>query len=347
MSTLALFDLDGTLTHGDTMLAFIRHRLGAVKFMGMLFVAGSMDVLGKIGIVPADAGKKRLMRKAFTDAKVSDVAKDAERFAREEMPGMMRHGALERVRWHLLEGHRVIVVSASCGAWLRPWCEANGVELIATELETRDGHYTGALSTPNCKAEEKVRRLRETVDLRAYGSIHAYGDTPSDRSMLAVATDPYYKPFHVIFDDAPDEPETVDTQGHGALSSGSFKWVAGLVAVLAVVGAVLVRQAFKPITEVVAQGSYTRVLEAFPRHGDWPDGIRFLPGHRVKLEDPDGYVHYEGPWTWDAKSTSLRLATPAWDRRVLWVPGWGGPVLKVASPVGKDLFQTVTFKRVE
>ena len=43
----------------------------------------------------------------------------------------------------------------------------------------------------------------------------------------------------------------------------------------------------------------------------------------------------------------LRLDDPAWDRRVRWVHGWGGPVLEVASPVGKGLFQVLTFKRME
>lgn len=346
MSTLALFDLDGTLTYGDTMLAFIRYRLGALKFTGMLLVAGVLDALGKVGIVPADAGKKRLMRMAFAGASVSEVAKDAERFANEEMPGMLRVGALERVRWHLLEGHRVIVVSASCGAWLRPWCEAQGVELIATGLEQRDGRYTGGLSTPNCKGGEKVRRVKDALDLALYGQVYAYGDTAADKPMLALATDPCYKPFHVVEHGPADDAEAEGA----AVPNASVLSPLALLAVallLSAVGALAVHQALKPITPAVATGTFDRIREAFPRHGDWPDVIRFLPDQRVRLEDSDGTIRYDGTWRWSPASNSLRLDDPAWDRRVLWVPGWAGPQLKVASAVGKDLFQTVEFKKME
>ena len=124
----------------------------------------------------------------------------------------------------------------------------------------------------------------------------------------------------------------------------------GLVVVaigLALTAALLITQASKPITEVQAVGSFEYIPELFPRHGDWPALIRFLPGHQLSLEDRDGHTYFEGTWRWDDKLYALRVDEPHWDRRVLWVHGWRGPVLKVASPVGKDLFQTVTYKRVE
>ncbi|MBK8583678.1 MAG: HAD-IB family hydrolase [Flavobacteriales bacterium] len=347
MRTLALFDLDGTLTHGDTMLAFIRYRAGSLKYAWIMLQSGFLHVLGRIGLLPKGAGKRRLVRMAFAGASVAEVSREAEKFTQEKLPSMFRAGAVERVKWHMAEGHQTCIVTASCGPWVRHWCAAQGLELIATGMEEKAGIYTGELSTPNCKGEEKVHRLKETFDLREYASIHAYGDTPSDRPMLALATDPYYKPFNVQLSDADEDRDVDGANSAQPLPAWGFKAFAGLALALAAVGALLVHQAFKPITEAVAKGEFTRVREAFPRHGDWPDDIRFLPGHRVKLEDSDGTVRYEGPWQWVETETSLRLDDPAWDRRVLWVPGWGGPVLKVASPEGKDLFQTVTFKPLE
>ena len=347
MNALALFDLDGTLTHGDTMLAFIRYRAGTLKYAWIMLQSGLLHALGRIGLLPKDAGKKRLVHMAFAGASVAEVDREAEKFTREKLPDMFRTGAVERVQWHKAQGHRTCIVTASCAPWVKPWCTAQGLELIATGMEERAGTYTGELSTPNCKGEEKVRRVKEIFDLHTYEVIHAYGDTPSDRPMLALATDPYYKPFDIQPSDATDAVEVMGSPEAPHRSAAGFKLFVVLVPCLFMVGALLVHQAFKPITEVVAEGNHERILELFPRHGDWPDIIRFLPEHRVKLEDSDGLVHYEGPWTWDEKSTSLRLSDPAWDRRVLWVSGWGGPVLKVASPVGKDLFQTVTFKPLE
>jgi HAD superfamily hydrolase (TIGR01490 family) len=344
VSTLALFDLDGTLTRGDTMLAFIRARSGPWKYLWMLIPAAVVHALGRIRILPADAGKRRLMRAAFAGVATGDVVRDAERFAKDKMPVLIREGAMECLRWHVAEGHRTIIVSASCDVWLVPWCAAEALELIATGLEERGGRYTGELSTSNCNGEEKVRRLRKILDPARYEHIYAYGDTPSDRPMLALATNPRYKPFHQIDH---DRTEPLLAQEGAAKASIRPK---GLVAVafgLALVATLLIAKASKPITEAEATGNYEYVPEIFPRHGDWPDEIRFLPHHQVRLEDSDGTVRFEGPWHWDEKVHALRLDDPAWDRRVRWVHGWGGPVLEVASPVGKGLFQVLTFKRME
>ena len=347
MSTLALFDMDGTLTRDDTMLAFIRFRSGPWRYLRMLLPAGILHALGRIRVIPADAGKRRLMRAAFAGVATSDVLRDAERFAKDELPGLMREGALERLRWHVQEGHRTIIVTASSTAWLQPWLAAASLEVIATGLEVRNGRYTGELSTPNCKGEEKVRRLREILDPSLYERIYAYGDTPSDRPMLALSTDACYAPFQ----QQDNETNTWDDRqlGQEVTTMAPFRprFVIAVALGLAVVAAFTIAQALKPITEAQATGNYESVKELFPRHGDWPDVIKFLPDHHVRLENGDSAVLLQGPWQWDARLNALRLNDPDWDRRVLWVPGWGGPVLKVASPVGKDLFQTVTYKRVQ
>lgn len=347
MSTLALFDLDGTLTRGDTMLAFIRFRSGPWNYLRMLLPAGVVHALGRMGLLPPDAGKKRLMRAAFAGVAKGDVLRDAERFAKNGMPGLMREGAMERLRWHQGEGHRTIIVTASSNVWLDPWCAAEALEVVATGLEEKDGRYTGELSTPNCKGEEKVRRLRELLDPTNYERIYAYGDTPSDRPMLAMATDPLFKPFHRQDQDRREPSEQPLANGGGAKMPIGPKGLVAVALGLALTAALAITQALKPITEAQATGNYQYVPETFPRHGDWPDVIRFLPGHQLKLEDSDGTVYFEGIWRWDGALNALRLDDPAWDRRLHWVHGWGEPILKVATPVGKGTFQVVTFKRKE
>ena len=53
---------------------------------------------------------------------------------------------------------------------------------------------TGAFGSPNCRAAEKVVRLRAAFgpDLRVRA---AYGDTSGDTEMLAIAEEPYFKVF--------------------------------------------------------------------------------------------------------------------------------------------------------
>jgi phosphatidylglycerophosphatase C len=84
-----------------------------------------------------------------------------------------------------------VLVTASFGVYARPLGERLGVSrVVATELEVDgDGRLTGHLSGPNCRADEKVRRLAAhfgdppVLDW-------AYGDSPDDRAMLARAAHP-------------------------------------------------------------------------------------------------------------------------------------------------------------
>ena len=177
------------------MLAFLVFQLGGMKAMALLVTTVPMLLLGRLGLLGADAGKQWLLRRSFKGRSAEDCGTWGRRFCEELMPRLVRPAALDRLRWHQQQGHRVIVVTASCGLWVRDWCTTEGLELIATELEVKDGLLTGAMATPNCKGIEKIERLRAVLDLERTERIHAYGDTPADRPMLSLASDPHYKPF--------------------------------------------------------------------------------------------------------------------------------------------------------
>jgi len=116
-------------------------------------------------------------------------------YSRERLPERLRPGALEKLQWHRDHAHDVWIVSASLRQWIEPWALSEGLRVIATEPKIVGGVLTGGLATPNCRGEEKVRRIREAIDLAGYDRVFAYGDTPQDRPMLALATDPVYRPF--------------------------------------------------------------------------------------------------------------------------------------------------------
>ena len=85
----------------------------------------------------------------------------------------------------------MVVVSASPETWIRPWCEAQGMEAIATRLEEREDRLTGKIAGRNCQGEEKVRRVREIIDLDSYTRIYAYGNSSGDMPMLSLAHERY------------------------------------------------------------------------------------------------------------------------------------------------------------
>lgn len=91
----------------------------------------------------------------------------------------------------------MVVVSASLDVYLKPWCEAYGIEVICSELEERNGMLTGGYTQGDCSATSKVIRLRERYDLASYPVIYAYGDSDDDREMLDIANEKYYRWQHI------------------------------------------------------------------------------------------------------------------------------------------------------
>jgi phosphatidylglycerophosphatase C len=93
-----------------------------------------------------------------------------------------------RVQEHKRRGHRLVLVSASPALYLTVWAARAGFDaVLATELEFRDGRFSGRLASPNCWGPEKVRRLQQWFGDARTQVLYAYGDSRGDREMLALA----------------------------------------------------------------------------------------------------------------------------------------------------------------
>ncbi|MDQ3205564.1 MAG: HAD-IB family hydrolase [Pseudomonadota bacterium] len=184
---LALFDFDGTITmretYGDFLHAVVpARRLAVGKVVLAPLVAGY-----RLGLVRGTVVRACIAWFALRGLALADVEARAERFAREVLPPLVRPNALERIDWHRERGDTVVVVSGNFCLALAPWCERQGLELIASNLECRGGVLTGRYRGGQCVGEEKPRRVRAVQDLACFSQIHAYGDTAEDMALLAMA----------------------------------------------------------------------------------------------------------------------------------------------------------------
>jgi phosphatidylglycerophosphatase C len=57
----------------------------------------------------------------------------------------------------------------------------------------KNGHISGRFLTKNCSGSEKVRRIEERYKLSDFNCVFAYGDSPGDKPMLAIADVRYYR----------------------------------------------------------------------------------------------------------------------------------------------------------
>lgn len=195
---LALFDFDGTITDRETFPLFVRYAAPALR-VAVGSVALMPLVAGyRLGIVSGSRLRSVVARVAFTQVAAAQVNAAGERFARDLLPTMLRPEAMQRIDWHRARGDAIVVVSGAFDCYLAPWCRQQGLDLETSTLEQRDGWLTGRYRGAQCVGAEKARRVRERFDLRQYDEIYAYGDTPEDGELLALAGMRYYRGERIV-----------------------------------------------------------------------------------------------------------------------------------------------------
>lgn len=185
---VAAFDVDKTLTTRDCVIPFLR-QVGGLAFIGRLAVR-SPQFLVAILQRRRDRIKALATRAAVRGRSLVDVDAVAQRFANEVWERRMRSDTTARLRWHVSQGHRVVLVSASYRNYLVPLADRLGAHhVISTELAVADGICTGELRGPNCRGAVKADRLRAWIVDAGLSDveIHAYGDSAGDRELLAMA----------------------------------------------------------------------------------------------------------------------------------------------------------------
>ena len=187
MSNLALFDFDGTITWSDTWTPFMRTATRPWRLAAGQVLLAPVVVGYRLGFVSASRGR-RWPRVSPTPAEdAAAIRRAGSDYATSVLPGRVRPAALERIEWHRSRGDDVVVVSGSLDVYLKPWCEARGLDCICTTLEERDGTLTGRYVDGDCSGAEKVRRVRHRYDVARYELVYAYGDSAEDRELLELA----------------------------------------------------------------------------------------------------------------------------------------------------------------
>ncbi len=192
---LALFDLDGTITRRDTMMEFIVYARGRLRFYTGLFVLAPVFLRYFTGNISNHLLKEKFLAYYFRGWTAEQLKQTGKDFSLNRLPGLVKKSALEKIREHRENGDRVVVVSASMACWLSGWCASQNLELISTQLDFKDGKFTGKFLKPNCHGAEKVRRIRSEINLEDFDTIYAYGDSSGDREMLTLADEAFFRNF--------------------------------------------------------------------------------------------------------------------------------------------------------
>lgn len=193
--TVAVFDVDGTLTVRDCVVPFTRTAVGTFGiFTAML--RQSKSVFTALISRDRDVIKSVLVKVAYTGLDAQKLEQQGITFADKVYSSWMRQDVARRYRWHQEQGHVVVLVSASLNTYLDPLgdlLEADAV--LCSRLEVIDGVLTGRLDGPNCRGQEKVSRITQWCQesqIPFEAIEYAYGDSRGDLEMLAMASHSFY-----------------------------------------------------------------------------------------------------------------------------------------------------------
>jgi HAD superfamily hydrolase (TIGR01490 family) len=193
-TVVALFDFDGTVTHRDSLLPFLWQLFGPLKLAGYTLLLSPLLLGYLLHIIPNGIAKERLLGRLLGGMEMTRLRAEAQRFARDFLPRIVRPESAERIAWHQAQGHRVIIVSASLELYLKPWAESLGVvDVLATRLREEQARAASGFDGVNCFGEAKAQRIREYLGEMTAMEVYAYGDSRGDTQMLALADHAYYR----------------------------------------------------------------------------------------------------------------------------------------------------------
>lgn len=194
---VAAFDLDGTLSDGGSVFKWLRYLCGRrATYVAGLRLAGPLLVGALRSGHWADSAKERLFHHLLLGRDLKEVSEASRVFALEHFEEHGRANVIERLNWHLREGHDVLIISASPQIYVDVVAERfNVTRGLGTRLAVdARGQLTGSYLGKNCRGREKLRRLNEWLVETYPGvtpTIYAYGNSRGDRRLLRGATHPF------------------------------------------------------------------------------------------------------------------------------------------------------------
>jgi putative phosphoserine phosphatase/1-acylglycerol-3-phosphate O-acyltransferase len=189
----AIFDYDGTLIAGFSAFAFVQDQImsGAMSprdFVEQVAAAGKFAA-GRTGFsafVGATAGSLRGRAESWFEEIGEKVYKN-------QIAGAVYPESRAIVDAHQRKGHTVAIVSSATKYQIRPVADDLGIDhVLCTELEVRNGVFTGEVVRPTCFGEGKrlaAEKLAEKTGLNIFDSFF-YTDSDDDLPLLEVVGRP-------------------------------------------------------------------------------------------------------------------------------------------------------------
>ena len=184
---IVLFDLDHTLLAGDSDFAWgcflakvgavDKHYRERITHYYQLYLAQELDIHDYI----------RFALQPLSEHSMKQLLAWRQEFTATVIQPMISAAAYELVNKHQAQRHITIIITATNRFVVEPIAELFSVpHLIATEIEEKNGAFTGAIAGVPCFQDGKVTRFRQWLRERGqrYASSWFYSDSINDLPLL-------------------------------------------------------------------------------------------------------------------------------------------------------------------
>ncbi len=191
---LALFDLDGTITRGDTYRGFVLGLLARRPARWPRAVLLALPIAGYLlRLVDRGTLKGSILRLLFGGMSRADIAGFAARYAASVLSTNVFAEALAALRGHLAAGDHVVVLSASPDLYVPEIGHLLGAhETICTQIRWNGERLDGRLDGHNRRGEEKARVLAMLRTKHPGLPVIAYGNSTPDLDHMRLCEQAVY-----------------------------------------------------------------------------------------------------------------------------------------------------------
>lgn len=196
MEKLAIFDVDYTLTSKETLRQFYYFLLTKkprnIIYMPRVIISGILFITG---IYDEKRTKEMFLKfmDTMTEEEISTLVKE---FYNKKLKSILYKDGIDMLKDLKSKGYLVYLISASPEFYLKEMYDIKEVDkILGTRFKKISGKYTRFMEGANCKGEEKVRRLKESlshdnieVDFK---NSYMFSDSLSDLPLLNLVGNPY------------------------------------------------------------------------------------------------------------------------------------------------------------
>ncbi len=184
---IAFYDLDMTILSASSGKLFIQYlyRKGLISLLDL--VNGVyVSLMHRIGIIHSDAIIRKWVARfsGWSERSMEDMSNDW--FSTMVKPAI-RSEAVDSINWHNKNGAQTVILSAATRFICEPVQHTLQMhDIICTELDIRNGFFTGKITGEYNHGVEKLKRANEFCNANGYDlqSAYYYADSISDLPVL-------------------------------------------------------------------------------------------------------------------------------------------------------------------